>query len=233
MSQDVWRRVDRYIEDTFIPADPDLDEVLAAATRADLPPEHVAPNQGKLLSILAKAIHARSILEIGTLAGYSTIWLARALEPGGRLVTLEADPRHAEVALKNVLRVGLGGVDDIRLGPALKTLPTLRKEIQGGFDFVFIDADKGNNSMYFDWALELTHTGSLIVADNVIRAGEILRQDGQDERVTGVRNGNAAMGGNLCVMATALQTVGIKGHDGFAIALVIGCRHTEPNSKAD
>lgn len=220
MKEDRWREIDRYILDIFVPPDPVLEGALEAAAQAGLPPIHVAPNQGKLLEILARSVRARFILEIGTLAGYSTIWLGRALAPGGKLITLEANGRHADVAAQNIQRAGLGDVVEIRVGPALRSLADLEKSMSGLFDFIFVDADKKNNAAYFESALKLAHVGSLIVIDNVVRGGAVLRSDSGDERAQGARRGNSAMGENPRVLATAIQTVGSKGHDGFAIALV-------------
>jgi predicted O-methyltransferase YrrM len=222
MSQNQWTEVDRYITDLFVPPDPALDAALRAAADAGLPPAHVAPNQGKLLAIMAQSIGARAILEIGTLAGYSTIWLARALPPGGTLITLEADPRHAEVARANLARAGLAEMVELRLGRALDTLPQLAAEGRGPFDLVFIDADKPSNADYLAWALKLTRRGSLIIGDNVVRNGAVVDADSDDASVQGVRRFNAALAAEPRVIATAIQTVGSKGYDGLAIAFVIG-----------
>jgi predicted O-methyltransferase YrrM len=221
MTQEQWTAVDNYFEGLLIPNDPVLDEALQAAQAAGLPAMQVAPNQGKLLSILAKSIQARRILEIGTLAAYSTIWLARALAPGGKLVTLEADPKHAEVARANLERAGLSQTVEVRLGPALQSLPQLAAEKTKPFDLVFIDADKLNNTAYFDWALELTHPGSLIIVDNVVRNGAVLDDQSTDPSVLGVRRLNQVLATESRVMVTAVQTVGSKGYDGFAIAVVL------------
>ena len=222
MPQEEWTRVDRYIADLFVPPDPGLDAAPQVAAAAGLPPIHVAPNQGKLLAILAQSVRARSILEIGTLGGYSTIWLARALPPGGTLITLEANPKHAEVARANIARAGLAEVVEVRLGRALDTLPQLAAEGRGPFDLVFIDADKPNTAAYFDGALKLTRRGSLIITDNVVRNGAVADADSDDESVQGVRRFNAALATEPRVTATLIQTVGSKGYDGLAIALVTG-----------
>src|SRR5438105_3774045 len=219
MSHEQWTAVDRYITDLFMPPDPALDAALEASAAAGLPPIHVSPNQGKLLQLLARVQGARSILEIGTLGGYSTIWLARALPPGGRLITLEADPKHAEVARSNIARAGLADVVDLRLGRALETWPTLVGEAP--FDLIFIDADKPSNPDYFEWALKLSRRGSLIIVDNVIRDGEVAEVSSRDPNVIGVRRMFDLMAAEKRVSATAIQTVGSKGHDGLAIALVI------------
>ncbi len=220
MSLEQWSAVDRYITDQLVPADPALDAALADSAAAGLPSINVSPTQGKLLQLLARAQGARSILEIGTLAGYSTIWLARALRQGGRLITLEAEPMHVEVARTNIARAGLADLVDIRLGPALETLPRLLAEGLGPFDFVFIDADKENNADYFDWSLKLTHPGSLIIVDNVVRKGAVIDADSDDSRVLGVRRFFEMLAAEPRVSATVIQTVGSKGYDGFAIALV-------------
>jgi len=214
----VWTNVDHYIEDRLLAPDPMLDAALETSRAAGLPPIHVAPNQGKLLQLLALAIGARRILEIGTLGGYSTIWLARALPHDGRLVSLELDAKYAELARANIARCGLADKVEVRVGPALDTLAELPDAPP--FDLVFIDADKPSNPEYLDAALRLTRPGSLIVVDNVVREGGVL--DGQgDAAVQGVRKLFDRLGAEPRVSATALQTVGCKGHDGFAIALVL------------
>jgi predicted O-methyltransferase YrrM len=180
----------------------------------------VAPNQGKLLQLLARMQGARSILEIGTLGGYSTIWLARALPPGGRLITLEADPKHAEVARANIARAGLDEMVELRLGRALDTLPALHRENRGPFDLIFIDADKPGYPDYFPWALKLSRRGSLIVADNVVRKGAVADANSVDPMVQGVRRFTELVAAEPRVSATAIQTVGSKGYDGLAIVLV-------------
>ena len=171
MREKLWDAVESYFGETLVPSDPALDAALAASDAAGLPPISVAPSQGKLLQLLARLQGARRILEIGTLGGYSTIWLARALPPDGRLVTLESDPKHAKVAAANIARAGLADVVEIRLGRALDTLPKLAAEGLGPFDLIFIDADKPSNADYFAWALKLSRRGSLIVVDNVVRDG--------------------------------------------------------------
>lgn len=220
MNQDQWTTVDRYISDLFIQPDPALDTVLQASVDAGLPPIQVSPNQGKLLHLLALMQKARTILEMGTLGGYSTIWLARALPADGHLITLEADPKHAEVARANIARAGLTDVVELRLGQALDTLPQLAAEGHGPFDLIFIDADKPNYPDYLKWALKLSRRGSLIVADNVVRNGAVADATNGDPVVLGVRRFNELLAAEPRVSATLIQTVGIKGHDGFAIALV-------------
>jgi predicted O-methyltransferase YrrM len=220
MTQELWTEVDGYINGLFAPPDPALEGALRTAAEAGLPPIQVTPNQGKLLAILARAVNARAILEIGTLGGYSTIWLARALQTGGRLITLEANPLHAEVARANLARAGLERVVDVRVGSALDTLPLLAAEGAGPFDLVFIDADKPNTAAYFAWAVRLARRGALIITDNVIRKGAVADPNSADPNVQGVQRFNAALAAEPGVTATILQTVGSKGYDGLAIALV-------------
>lgn len=222
MSNDQWTAVDHYIAEKLIPSDPALDAALTNSTEAGLPEIQVAPNQGKLLGLLASAIGARHILEIGTLGGYSTIWLARALPTGGSLISLEYSPKHAEVARANIARAGLADVVEVRVGAALDSLPVLASEGRPPFDLVFIDADKGNNAHYFDWALKLTRVGSLIITDNVIRGGAVVDADSTDESIQGTRRFFDRVAAEGRVKATAVQTVGSKGYDGLAIALVTG-----------
>jgi predicted O-methyltransferase YrrM len=212
--------VDRYISEMLVPSDPVLDAALRDSSAAGLPEIHVSPNQGKLLQLLAQSHGARRILEIGTLGGYSTLWLARALPEGGRLVTLEYDPRHADVARVNLARAGFSGTVDIRVGRAQDTLPQLASEAAGPFDVVFIDADKQGYPEYFTWALRLTRKGSLIIADNVVRNGAVADASSADPAVQGVRRMNELVSREPRVSATAIQTVGGKGYDGFMIALV-------------
>jgi predicted O-methyltransferase YrrM len=220
MSQELWSAVDRYLVEQLLPADPALEAALAASTAAGLPAINVAPNQGKLLHLLARAVGARTILEVGTLGGYSTIWLGRALPSEGRLVTLEIEPKHAAVARDNLARAGLAERVEVRLGPALETLPRLEAEGAGPFDFVFIDADKPGNPDYFRWAVRLARRGTLIIVDNVIRKGAIIDAGSDDPRVQGVRRLNEVIAAEPRVSATSVQTVGSKGHDGFTLAVV-------------
>jgi predicted O-methyltransferase YrrM len=216
MTQRVWNDVDDYITDLVVGQDEALEGALDAAARAGLPAINVAPNHGKLLNLLARVHGARTILEIGTLAGYSTIWLARALPEGGRLITLEADPRHAEVATRNIAAAGLADRVEVRVGKALDTLPTL----DGPFDLFFIDADKVNNPAYFRWALDHSRPGSVIIVDNVVRSGLVLDSASTDPSVVGTRELGALIAEEPRVSATMVQTVGSKGYDGFAFALV-------------
>lgn len=222
MQQDQWTAVDHYITDCLVPSDPVLNAALEDNAAAGLPPHDVAPNQGKFLHLLALLCNAKRILEIGTLGGYSTIWLARALPSGGRLVTLEADTKHAEVALRNIDRAGLSDVVELRIGPGVESLAQIYDEGTEAFDLVFIDADKPNNPAYLTWALKLTHPGSLIVCDNVVREGAIVDADSPDARVQGVRKFFEMLAAEPRLSATAIQTVGSKGYDGFAVALVLG-----------
>jgi len=220
MTEDLWTAVDRYITDMFVPQDDALIAALAESAAAGLPAISVAPNQGKLLHLLVRISGARAILEIGTLGGYSTIWMARALPPGGRLITLESDPNHAEVALTNIARAGLGDLVELRVGLALDTLPLLAAEGAGPFDLVFIDADKANMPHYFTWALELSRPGTVIVADNVVRDGAVIDVSSEDPSVQGVRRLNEMIAAESRVSGTTIQTVGSKGYDGFALVLV-------------
>jgi len=218
---ETWTAVDRYLNDLFVPPDPALDAALEASAAAGLPSINVTPNQGKLLQLFARMNQARNILEIGTLGGYSTIWLARALPPGGRLVTLESEPKHAEIARTNLARAGVAGIVELRLGWALDTLPRLTAEGCGPFDMIFIDADKQSYADYFTWALKLSRRGTLIIADNVVRKGAVTDADSGDPLVQGVRHFHELLAAEKRVSATVIQTVGSKGHDGFAIGLVM------------
>jgi predicted O-methyltransferase YrrM len=221
MTQERWTEVDQYITGLLAPPDAALDAALEASVGAGLPQIQVAPNQGKLLQLLARAVGARAILEIGTLGGYSTIWLARALVAGGRLISLEADPKHVEVARANLERAGLSEMAEVRLGRALETLPELAAQGQGPFDLIFIDADKPSIPAYFDWALRLSRRGSLIVVDNVVREGAVIDATNADPSVQGVRRFNQRLATEPRVSATTIQTVGSKGYDGFTLALVV------------
>jgi predicted O-methyltransferase YrrM len=216
-TNELWTAIDAYLEDCLVPGDDVLDAALEASQTAGLPQINVAPNQGKLLMLLARAIGARRILEVGTLGGYSTIWLARGLLPDGRLITLEANPDHAEVARANIDRAGLGDQVEIRVGRARETLPNLVAEAP--FDLIFIDADKLGTPGYFQWAVKLSRRGSLIIVDNLVREGTVLDADG-DANVQGMRHFLKLAAADPRVSGTALQTVGAKGHDGFAILLV-------------
>jgi predicted O-methyltransferase YrrM len=220
MSQELWTAVDTYITDLLVRSDPALDAALARSAAAGLPAIHVSANQGKLLQLLAQGHGAARILEIGTLGAYSTIWLARALPPGGRLVTLEYEPKHAEVARANIAGAGLSGVVELRLGKAIDLLPKLMAEGAGPFDFIFIDADKQSYPEYFSWALRLSRKGSVIIADNVVRKGGVVDGGSADPMIQGVRRMNELVAREPRVSATAVQTVGSKGYDGFMMALV-------------
>lgn len=218
--QEQWSAVDEYVAGLLAPHDDALEAALSASEAAGLPAIQVSPPQGKLLYLLARSISARAILEFGTLGGYSTIWLGRALTAGGRLVTLEADSGYAEVARKNIARAELNGVVDLRIGPALDALPELHDERVGPFDFTFIDADKENSPAYFAWALEHSRPGSLIVADNVIRGGALADPESDDPKAQASRQLHEMVATQGRVDATTIQTVGSKGHDGFMLALV-------------
>jgi len=226
-----WTDVDDYICDLLVPSNDVLDDALADSAAAGLPAISVTPAQGRLLALLVQMCSARTILEVGTLGGYSTIWLARAMlaqgmAAGGRLITLESDPRHAEVARANLERAGLSDAVEVRLGAALDSLPQLAAEDLGPFDLSFIDADKANNAEYFNWALRLSRPGSVIVVDNVVRGGAVTDADSTDPATRGTRRLIEVMGTEPRVDATVIQTVGSKGYDGFALAVV---NHQEGN----
>ena len=220
-TEDRFTAVDDYFTRALHPADPALDQALAASAAAGLPPHQVSAPQGKLLMLLALMQRTKNILEIGTLGGYSTIWLARALPENGRVVTLEADPKHAEVARANVARANLADLVDIRVGRALDTLPQLVNETPRYFDLIFIDADKPSNPEYLEWALRLSRRGTVIIADNVVRDGAVTDASSKDPNVVGVRRFVELLAAETRVSATAVQTVGTKGWDGFAIGIVV------------
>ncbi|AWX56542.1 MULTISPECIES: O-methyltransferase [Brevibacillus] len=222
MNREQWTAVDHYFTDKLLEADSVLDTVLQENAAAGLPAIDVAPNQGKFLHLLARIQGARSILEIGTLGGYSTIWLARALPADGRLITLEYDPKHAEVAQSNIARAGLDQIVEVKVGLALDSLIQLHKENQGPFDFIFIDADKKGNPDYFQWALKLSRKGTVIITDNVVRSGQVVDETSTDPNIVGVRQFTDLVAEEQRVSGTVVQTVGSKGYDGFAIMLVTG-----------
>jgi predicted O-methyltransferase YrrM len=215
-----WDEVDAYLTETFVPRDDAFAAALADCDAAGLPAIQVSPPQGRLLELLVRALQARSILEIGTLGGYSTLWLARGLAPGGRIVTLELDSKHAAVAKRNFERAGRSGVIELKLGPALETLPRMVDERAGPFDLVFVDADKPSLPDYFGWSLRLSRPGTLIVVDNVVREGDVVDAKSPDASVQGVRRMNERIAAEPRVSATTLQTVGGKGYDGLAFVLV-------------
>jgi len=217
MSQELWTAVDRYITDLLVPSDPILEAALQASADAGMPAIAVSPNQGKLLMMMAQMMGARRILEIGTLGGYSTIWLAQGLAQGGRLITLEADPRHAEVARSNIARAGMAEIVEVRTGKAIDSLPLL----EGPFDLIFLDADKVSYPDYLDWAIRLSRPGSVIVADNVVRKGAVIDADSSDPNVQGVRRFHDLLATDTRLSATAIQTVGSKGYDGFTVVRLL------------
>jgi predicted O-methyltransferase YrrM len=216
MTQELWTAVDEYFMAALAPPDPALDATQRASNAAGLPPISVSVAQGKQLHLIALAQNARAVLEVGTLGGYSTIWLARALPDGGRLVTLELDPKHAEVARANLAAAGLAEIAEVRVGPAIQTLP----QLDGPFDLVFIDADKASNADYFSWAVKLSRPGTVIIVDNVVRGGAVIEAGSADQSVQGVRRLVDAVAAEPRVSATVIQTVGTKGYDGYLQAVV-------------
>ncbi|HEX5236712.1 MAG TPA: O-methyltransferase [Silvibacterium sp.] len=220
--QDLWSEVDQYVNDKLVPQDPAFESAVRTSAEAGLPEIAVTASQGKLLHLLARSIGARNILEVGTLGGYSTIWMGRALPHDGRLVTLEYSAKHAEVARKNIEHAGLSGIVELREGAALDTLPNLAAERRAAFDFIFIDADKENNAAYFEWALKLSRAGGLIFIDNVVWHGEVADSASKELKILGIRRLNELLAKETRVIATTIQTVGSKGYDGFTLALVLG-----------
>jgi len=220
MNPDQWTAVDNYLNEVLVGSDEALEQALTRSTEAGLPAIAVSPTQGKFMMMLARVQGARRILEIGTLGAYSTIWFAKALPADGRIITIESEPKHAEVARENVAAAGFGNIVDVRLGKALDVLPDIAGENVGPFDFTFIDADKPNIPEYFDWALRLSRSGSIIIVDNVIREGAVIDATSEDASVQGVRRLNDRLALESSVTVTTLQTVGGKGYDGFTIALV-------------
>lgn len=220
MSKQLFGDVDNYISKLLGSHDEALNATVNSIAEHGIPQISVSANQGKFLQVLARSCNAKKILEVGTLAGYSTIWLARALPENGKLITLELDPKHAAVAQKNIDRAGLGSWVTIIVGKAIETLPKLVEEGMGPFDMIFIDADKPPYTEYFDWALKLSRPGTLIVADNVIRDGKVLDTQSTDQIVTGVQRFNEMLSKNTLVTATIIQTIGVKDHDGMALAVV-------------
>ena len=219
--QPLWTAVDEYFGSLLAPSDENLDAALKANREAGLPAIDVSPLQGKFLHVLVQMTQAKRVLEIGLLGGYSTIWMARALPRGGRIVSLEFSPKHAEVARANLRRAGLLSRVDIRIGPALESLPVLASERGGKFDLIFIDADKGNNPHYLEWALKLSHRGTVIVVDNVARHGTVIDTKSKEADIVGTRRCLEMMAANPRLSAFAMQTAGVKGLDGFAMAVVI------------
>ena len=219
--QPLWTAVDEYFGSLLAPSDENLDAALKANREAGLPAIDVSPLQGKFLHVLVQMTQAKRVLEIGLLGGYSTIWMARALPRGGRIVSLEFSPKHAEVARANLRRAGLLSRVDIRVGPALESLPVLATERRGKFDLIFIDADKGNNPHYLEWALKLSRRGTVIVVDNVARHGTVIDTTSKEADIVGTRRCLAMMAANPRLSAFAMQTAGVKGLDGFAMAVVV------------
>ncbi len=222
MNQEQWNSVDSYFDRLFAPPDAVMDAAITATTEAGLPAINVSPTQGKLLHVLAKAHNARKILEIGTLAGYSSIWMARALPADGKLITLEIDPKHAAVARANLARAGVDKQVEVIVGKAIESLPQLDSNGEGPFDLVFIDADKVSTPDYLTWAMRLTKPGSIIIIDNVVRSGQVANPDTTDPHVKGIQKALEMLASDKRLVSTALQTVGSKGYDGFSIAVVIG-----------
>jgi predicted O-methyltransferase YrrM len=220
MNKEQWKAVDQYLGQMLVRQDEALEAAAAASTAANLPAIAVSAAQGKLLMLLARMVGAKRVLEIGTLAGYSTIWLARGMGNGGKLITLEIDQKHAQVARANLERAGLGDVVELILGPALATLPKLAAEKRGPFDLIFIDADKENTAQYWEWSLKLSRPGTIIIVDNVVRSGNVLDEASKDGSVQGIRRALEVMSKEKRITATAIQMVGAKGYDGFAVAMV-------------
>jgi len=221
MGEDLWTSVDGYFNESVVGTDAALDAAAAAAAAAPLPPGSVTPAYGKLLHLLARAQNATRILEIGTLAGYSTIWLARAVPVNGRVMTLEVNARHADIARANVVSAGVADRVEIRVGPAVETMSQLARDGESAFDFTFIDADRPNAAAYFDWAVKLSRRGALIVVDNVVRKGRVLDSSNTDPDIVGIRRLIERLASDSRVSATVMQTVSSKGHDGFVLALVL------------
>jgi len=220
MGQEQWTAVDSYLEKLFIAPDFALEAALDSSKAAGLPAINVSPAQGKLLNLLARMQGAHKILELGTLGGYSTIWLARALPPDGRLISLEIDPKRAEIARANIARAELASVVEIRVGRATDSMQRLLTESSGTFDLIFIDADKPSYAEYLQWALKLSRAGTLILADNVIRKGAVADPTSADENVQGIRKFNEALAAEKRVTTSVIETVGSKGYDGLALILV-------------
>jgi predicted O-methyltransferase YrrM len=220
-AKETWKKVDQYFADALIPADNGFNAAIDANRKADLPAIDVTPLQGKFLEVLVRSTGARRVLEIGTLGGYSTLWLARALPANGIVVTLELEPRHAEVAMHNLKTAGLADKVDLRIGPATESLQSLHTEHAPPFDFIFIDADKAGYPEYLEWSMKLSHPGTLIVADNVVRDGKVIDSENPDPNIQGVRRFTQLVSAEPRLSTTVLQTVGSKGYDGFAISVVL------------
>jgi predicted O-methyltransferase YrrM len=221
MTQELWTAIDEYIQASLVPSDPALDAAIEASTTAGLPNIQVSPPQGKMLHVLARLVGARNILELGALGGYSTIWMARALPSGGKVLTLEASEKHAQVATANYARAGLSHVIELRVGKALDLLPRVAAEGRAPFDLIFLDANKSDMAEYFDWALKLSRRGAVIVADNSISRGRVLDASSDDPDVQGCRRFHQRVAAEPRVSATEIQTVGVKGWDGFTLIAVL------------
>jgi predicted O-methyltransferase YrrM len=222
MAQERWTQVDDYLAGALIPSDPVLDAAVRAGVDAGMPQIQVSPTQGRFLYLLVRVLGARKILELGTLAGFSTIWMARALPRGGQLITLEVDPNHAEVARSNFRLARLDSMIEVRVGAALESLPGLAAEGAGPFDLVFIDADKENIPDYVAWALRMSHPGTVMIVDNIVRQGAVIDTSSSDAKILGVRRMFELVASDPRLEATAIQTVGVKGYDGFAMIRVRG-----------
>ncbi|MCK4489269.1 MAG: O-methyltransferase, partial [Anaerolineales bacterium] len=220
MNQEIWTAVDSYYEDLMVRSDPRFNKIIEASKEAGLPPISITANLGKLLELLVRFLGARRILEIGTLGGYSTAWLARGLPPGGKLITLEIDSEHAAVARRNLSLFEFSGLIDIRVGDALDMLRTLDEDREGPFDLIFIDANKSQYSEYLDWSIKLSRPGTAIIADNVVRRGNIIKENSEDPSVKGIRDFNLKVSNEPRLRATVLQTVSSKGYDGFSLIYV-------------
>ena len=220
MGTEIFSQVDNYISNLLAPEDKALTDTIKSLDTEGLPQYSISPTQGKFLQVMMIVCNAKKVLELGTLGGYSTIWLARALPNNGKLITIEVDKHHGDVAQKNINNAGLSQKVDLRIGKALDILPQIISENEGPFDMIFIDADKPPYTEYFDYALQLSRPGTLIICDNVIREGKVLDNNTADEKVKGVQRLNKMLSQNAKVTATILQTVGVKEHDGMAIAVV-------------
>jgi len=220
MKQEIWTAVDSYYEDLMIRPDPGYNKIIEASNKAGLPPISITSSLGKFLELLVRFQGAHRVLEIGTLGGYSTAWLAKGLPPGGKIITLEINPEHAAVARRNLSQFEFYGLIDIQVGDALDSLRTLDKDQEGPFDLIFIDANKSQYSEYLDWSIKLSRPGTAIIADNVVRRGNIINKNSEDPSVKGIRDFNLKVSNEPRLRATVLQTVSSKGYDGFSLIYV-------------